>query len=261
MKFSLIVPVYKQEKTIKRDLQHILEVLSTLNMPYELIAVVDGNVDKSMSEAKKIKDSHVIVTGYKTNRGKGYAVRYGFARATGTMIGFIDAGGDLSPDAIPLYIDLFRWHNADIVIGSKRHPDSKVSYPQIRRFISWVYQIIIRILFHLNIRDSQVGIKLYRRQVLEKVLPRLLVKKFAFDIELLSVANYLGFTRIIEAPVSLSYKFNSTITSVSFWKIAFSTLRDTLAVYYRLYIRHYYDDTNVRLWRFDPELNFRINIG
>lgn len=157
-----------------------------------------------------------------------------------------------------MMLEHFRWYNADIIVGSKRHPVSKVQYPWPRKILSWGYQLLVRILFGLNIKDSQVGLKLYRREVLEDVLPRILVKEFAFDIEILAVAYHLRYVRIYEAPVELSFTGFSSITSKNFWRIIFQTLWDTLAVFYRLRILHYYDNVNKRKWRFDPELNFKI---
>jgi glycosyltransferase involved in cell wall biosynthesis len=260
-KLSLIIPVYKQEKTVKKDLEMILVELRDLRIGYEVIAVVDGQVDRSRSEANKIRNKHLVVTGYPSNHGKGYAVRYGFAKAKGNIIGFLDAGGDLNPSVIPFMLEQMEWLGADIIVGSKRHPDSMVHYPFWRKVLSWGYQQCIRVLFGLNIRDTQVGLKIYKRNVLESVLPRLLVKQFAFDVEILSVAYRLGYRKIFESPIELSYKFTSSITSVNFWKIVLSMLKDTLAVFYRLRILRYYDDGNKRIWRFDPELNFKINIG
>lgn len=261
-KLSIIIPVYCQEQTIRRDIKNLIDALEGVSMPFEVIVVIDGKLDNSWQEAKKVGDSRVFVVGYNSNHGKGYAVRFGFAKARGNIIGFMDAGGDLSPKALPLMLEQFTSNNADIVIGSKRHPLSKVNYPIVRRITSIIYQLLVKILFGISIKDSQVGMKLYRREVLELVLPRVLVKEFAFDIEILSVSNYLGFKRIIEAPIELN--FDGVVSSIT-WKKLFSTsakmFRDTCAIYYRLYIRRYYDTSNKRKWRFDPELNFRVNTG
>lgn len=258
---SLIIPVYKQEKTIQRNLRLILGELELLSYPHEVIVVIDGEVDGSRQESKKIKSPNLFVTGYKTNHGKGYAVRFGMAKSKGDIIGFLDAGGDIRADGISMLLSHFRWYNADIIVGSKRHPVSKVNYPNDRKLISLGYQIIVKILFGLSIRDSQVGMKLFRREVLEDVLPRLLVKHFAFDIEILAVASHLGYSRIFEAPVELNFTGASSITNQNFIAVAYRTLWDTLAVFYRLRIRRHYDNVNKRKWRFDPELNFRINTG
>lgn len=261
-KFSLIIPVYSQEKTIRKDIKEIIAVLDAASVNFEIIPVIDGRVDHSFREALKVKDPRVHVAGYQTNHGKGYAVRYGMAQSNGDVVGFIDGGGDLKPESLPLMLDTLNWNDADIVIGSKVHPLSKVSYPFMRRLFTWVYQMFVRLLFDVNIRDTQVGMKIYKRKVLEDVLPRLLVKQFAFDIEILSVAHHLGYSKIIEAPVELNFEgVNSSITSKNFWRIVFNMVKDTLAVFYRLRIRHYYDNASKRKWRFDPDLNFRINIG
>jgi hypothetical protein len=132
-----------------------------------------------------------------------------------------------------------RRHGSDVVVGSKRHRLSIVHYPVYRRALSWVNQMLIRLLFNLNIRDTQTGVKLFRRQVLISALPRLAVKRFAFDLELLVVARHLGYRNIIEGPIRLDYRFESTVGASSIWY----TLWDTAAIFYRLHILRYYDRT------------------
>lgn len=257
---SLIIPVYAQEKTIQKQLQSILGELTLLSVPYEVIVVIDGKSDNSEKEAKKVRSNKLIITGYNTNHGKGYAVRFGMAKSHGDIIGFLDAGGDVSELGLSMMLEHFYWYNADIIVGSKRHPVSKVQYPLERKILSFGYQQLTRVLFGLNLKDTQVGIKLYKRKVLEDVLPRLLVKQFAFDIEILAVANHLGYTRIFEAPVELDFTGVSSITSLSVLHVVYRMLWDTCAVFYRLKILHYYDNINKNNWVYDPELNFKIAV-
>ncbi len=260
---SVIVPAYKQEKTIVSDLKRIEDVLDQLRYTSELICVVDGKLDKTFENASKYArdKKNIKIIGYETNKGKGHAVRYGMAHSEGKIIAFIDAGMDINPNGLSMLLEHFEWYKADIVVGSKRHPVSKVKYPYVRRILSWGYQIFVKLLFGLDIKDTQAGLKCYRRTVLEKVLPRLLVKTYAFDIEILAVANYLGFNRIYEAPVELELDFGkgSTVTSKRFLYFVYKMTLDTLAVFYRLRILKYYSDLNKRKWIFDPELNFRVN--
>ncbi len=262
---SIIVPAYKQEKTIVQDLRRIMGVLSKLRYPAELICVVDGEVDKTFERASSFaKDyTNVKVIGYEHNKGKGYAVRFGMAESSGDVIGFIDSGMDLNPNGLSMLLEHFEWYGADIIVGSKRHPVSKVAYPWQRKVLSIGYQVLVFLLFGLKVRDTQVGMKFFKREVLERVLPRLLVKTYAFDIEILAVANYLGYRRIYEAPVEIKLQFGggSYVTSHKFLSIVFGMLKDTLAVFYRIRILDYYSDKNKRRWRFDPELNFRVNVG
>ena len=239
--------------------------LDKLRCPAELICVVDGKVDQTFEKASKFAKKHnnVKTIGYDTNRGKGYAVRFGMAESKGDIVAFIDSGMDLNPNGLSMLLEHLEWYNADIIVGSKRHPVSKIDYPWQRRILSMGYQILVWLLFGLKTRDTQVGMKFFKREVLEKVLPRLLVKRFAFDVEILAVANYLGYKRIFEAPIDITLRFGgaSTLTSQQFLRTVFAMLVDTLAVFYRLKILNYYSDKNKRKWRFDPELNFRINVG
>lgn len=264
MLVSVIVPAYKQEKTIVKNLKRIKGVLDKLRYQTELICVVDGKTDKTFNLASSFAKKHknVRTVGYETNKGKGYAVRFGMAESKGDIVAFIDAGMDLNPNGLSMLLEHFEWYKADIIVGSKRHPASKVQYPWQRKILSFGYQIVVRVLFGLMIKDTQVGMKFYRREVLNKVLPRLLVKAFAFDIEILAVANYLGFKKIYEAPVEIKLDFGgtSTVTSQKFLKTVFLMFLDTLSVFYRLRILGYYSSKNHRKWRFDPELNFRVNI-
>ena len=273
---SLVLPAYKQEKTISEDIKNLDKALKMLGVSYEIIVVVDGFLDKTYEIAKK-EESHfakasrdrqrsknstsprlrgtgkdqestisnqqsgiIRVFGYKENEGKGFAIKHGVEKAKGEIIGFIDAGMDLAPTELPLMLNIMEWNSADIVIGSKLHPDSKVNYPRSRKILSWGYRSIVKVLFHLNIKDSQVGIKIFRRQVAKTVFPKIVVKKFAFDIEVLAVAQSLGFTKIYEAPVKLKFRPGS-ISTVNFWKVSFWTLWDTLAVFYRMHILHFYE--------------------
>ncbi len=258
---SLIIPAYKQENTIEKDLSYIKDVMDQLRYDYEMIVVVDGKADKTYENAQKVRSSKIIVAGYEHNHGKGYAVRYGMVRSKGDVVGFIDAGMDLNPNGLSMLLEHFLWYDADIIIGSKRHPVSKVKYPFDRRVISFLSQIFIRVLFGLNITDTQVGMKFFRRKVLEDVLPRLLVKQFAFDIEILTVAQSLGYKRVFEAPVDLDFNFESSLVSKNLFGEILHTFVDSLAIFYRLKILKYYSNSNKREWIFDPELNFPINIG
>jgi glycosyltransferase involved in cell wall biosynthesis len=263
MKVSIIIPVYKQEKTIVVDLENICSTMSKTRWEYEIIAVVDGSPDNSYTEAKKVKRPNLQVFKYDVNKGKGYAVRYGMARATGDYIAFIDSGMDIDPNGISMLLEHMEWYNADIVVGSKKHPVSQFSSTLIRKIYSSVYHLMVKILFGLNVTDTQTGLKVCKRQVLEKVLPRLLVKQFAFDIEILAVAKYLGFNRIYEAPVKVKLDFASTTFSpfIIFDKHIQAMILDTLAICYRLRILKYYSDDSKRKWVYDKDLEMRVNTG
>lgn len=258
---SIIVPIYKQEKTIRQDLQAIIHTLDHIRYDYEIIGVVDGiKIDNSYQIAKRIHHPKLKIIGYNHNHGKGYAVRFGMAHTHGDYVAFIDAGMEIDPNGISMLIEHLEWYRADIIVASKRHPASIVNYPLERQIISFGAQIISKYLLGINVKDTQAGLKIFKRRVLITVLPRLLIKNYAFDLEILSVANRLGFNRIYEAPIKLHYSFQD-LTHATGIKVIYQCLIDALAVFYRLRIRKYYDDKNYRRWRYDPELNMRINTG
>jgi glycosyltransferase involved in cell wall biosynthesis len=168
--------------------------------------------------------------------GKGHAVRAGLARGRGRYLGFIDGDGDVPPDLLADFVRVVERLHPDIVIGSKRHPDSEVVYPLARRLYSWGYQQLVRILFRLHVRDTQAGIKLVRREVLTDVLPLMVVQGYAFDLELLLIANRLGHRHVVEAPVRIGRRFSSTVSP----RVVLEMLRDTFAIWWRLHVRHAY---------------------
>lgn len=234
---SVIVPAYREGPRIHDNLKRLLSVLDGINEPYEVLVVSDGNTDATVAEAGRVGSDRVTVLEYASNMGKGFALGHGLRQARGSFVTFIDADMELDPVAIPTFLSMMRRAGSDIVVGSKRHRLSIVHYPLYRRLQSWVYQMLIRLLFNLDVRDTQTGVKLFRRQVLLEAVPRLAVKRFAFDLELLVVAHHLGYRKIVEGPIRLDYRFESTVGLSSAWRI----LWDTAAIFYRLRLLRYYD--------------------
>ena len=161
----------------------------------------------------------------------------GMLRARGDLIGFFDAGSDIDTAVWSAALAAQRESDADVVAGSKRHPESVVSCPVIRRIYSGGYQILTRLLFRVSLRDTQTGMKLFKAEVLRRTSPLLVVNGFAFDIELVALARHFGFTRISEVPVTIEHDFNSSVNV----RHVFRMLWDTLGVFYWLRIIRYYD--------------------
>ena len=237
---SVIIPCYQQEKTIVKNLKDIKEVLEKIRYHWEIIVVIDGRVGKTYQKAKKFRSAKIKVYQLKENRGKGHAVRFGMKKAKGDYIAFLDAGMEIDPNGLSILLEHLEWYRADVIVGSKRHLASQVNYPLERKILSLGYYLLVKLLFGVKVKDTQAGIKIFKRRVLEKVLPVHLVKSYAFDIELLSVANHFGFKRIYEAPIKLKYRFQNLTNAVSLRSI-WNILVDTAAVFYRLKILKYYD--------------------
>jgi hypothetical protein len=233
---SIIVPFYNPGPRFRAHLSGIVDVLTSSGRSFEIIAVSDGSTDGSQDQVVSV-DPRVRLISLPSNRGKGAALRIGMAEARGTYVGFIDADGDLPADLIPSLVVLAEHDGADVVLGSKRHPQSVVIYPPLRRLYSMAYQALVLVLFHLPVRDTQTGLKLIRRQVMLDVVPRMVEKRFAFDLELLVVARRLGYRRFVEVPVVIGERFSSTVSVRS----VRGMVQDTLAIFYRLRILRWYD--------------------
>lgn len=236
---SVVVPVFNQASSIVKNLEVVRERLRAgLGDDFEIVVVSDGSIDET--EEELIAGAPVgafRVFHYDRNLGKGYAVKLGALEARGRWVGFVDADLDLDPGALAAYVRRAEERDLDFAIGSKRHPASEVAYPRSRIVASWLFQQLVRLLFRLNVRDTQTGLKVFRREVADQVLPLLLVKRYAFDIELLAVARAFGFTRIQEMPIKLDYQFTgSGVRS----RAVLRALIDTAAIFYRLRILHYY---------------------
>lgn len=242
---SVVVPSYCQEKSIVANLHRLHKALTETNYEYEIIVVIDGEVDNTLAVLKKAKLPRTVVLSYKKNRGKSYAVRLGMSKARGEHVMFIDAGNEINPEGMQMLFLHLQWYEADVIVGSKRHMASIVNYTLPRRALSIGYYFFVKLLFGLKIRDTQAGIKVFRREVLQAILPRLVEKRFAGDLEMLVVAKGLGFSKIYEAPIKLDYEF-ANISSAATVNSIFRIFLDTLAIFYRSRILKYYDVSHTR---------------
>ena len=232
------MPAYNEAEGVVPTIRDIQKILEEQGIKYEVIVVDDGSQDDTFAKALAVakENSNVRAFSYPKNSGKGYAIKYGFRYARGDLVLFLDADSDLPAAQIPRFLGCMNGTDVDIIIGSKRHPLSKVDYPPLRGLLSRAYSLLVRALFNLKVADTQTGIKLFRREVLDRVFPKVLTKRYAFDLELLANASRLGY-RIAEAPVEVNYRFRSRISSSA----VAGMLIDTLAIFYRMKILHYYD--------------------
>lgn len=239
-KVSVLLPAYNEAHHIKNNIEETIRTFDGFGCDYEIIIIDDGSSDDTFEFAQQIakRHSHIVVKRNLENYGKGRALNKGFRYTTGKYVIFLDADMELHPAQLQTFIDIMRLDNSDVVIGSKFHPNSQIStYPYHRKIISWVYFLLVKIMFRLPIHDTQTGLKLFKAEVLKNVFPRILVKEFAYDLEILVNAHHLGY-RIAEAPVIVDAK--KRYGRIRF-KDIYKTWIDTLAIYYRLNILKYYD--------------------
>lgn len=249
------MPAFNEGRHIFANIRETSLAVAELTDSFEILVVDDGSSDNTREEIARAAREfpHVTALASPVNRGKGWALKKAFGAGRGDLVFFLDSDLDIHPRQFSVLLQIQKDSRADAVIGSKRHPDSTLNYPAARRFVSAAYFFLVKSLFGLPLRDTQTGIKLFRREALAAVLPRLLVKAYAFDLELLANLHHRGFN-IAEAPIVVDYqrKFGR-IGFGSIWTI----LVDTLAVFYRLKILHYYD-RHLPKWDKTPRVSILI---
>jgi len=237
---SVLMPAFNEGPRIRANILAVDRMFRSMQRSYEIVVVDDGSGDWTYEESKKAAAgarARIKVHRLDVNQGKGHALKEAFRHCRGEWVVFLDSDLDIDPSQLKLFFDIQQREGSDVVIGSKRHPDSKLDYPLKRRFISAGYFFLVKLLFQLPIRDTQTGLKLFRREVLTKAFPKVLVKRYAFDLELLVLAHHYGFS-ISEAPVVVNYRGKFGHIGM---RTVFKIWWDTMAVFYRLKLKRYYD--------------------
>ena len=239
VKLSVLMPAFEEGRHIYRNLAETRRVLQQIGQPFEIIVIDDCSSDNTAAEVVRasVDFEEVRLRRNEENRGKGWSLKSGFKTVTGDLVAFVDADLDIHPEQLKFYLRRMEEKNADAVIASKRHPESVLDYPFRRKVISSIYFGLVKALFGLPVQDTQTGLKLFRREVLERTFHRMLVKRWAYDLELLVIAHRLGY-KIVDAPVKIDFK--SRFGRMKFEDLYYTGI-DTLGVFYRTRILGFYD--------------------
>jgi glycosyltransferase involved in cell wall biosynthesis len=231
----VILCAYNEADVIEDSIEKVDNVMIKTGWNYEIVVVDDGSVDNTRERALKCRDeknnNYVKVVGHGKNTGKGAAIRTGFAHAEGEFIVAIDSDLDVDPNLIPNYIEALKTN--DIAVASKWNPKSHTAMTSRRKILSFGFNALSRLLTGIKLRDTQTGLKAFRRTVFERMAPKFLVERYAFDLEMMSACNHAGF-KIIELPV------NVHVESMVGFKEILRMSRDMVEVAYRLRVKKYY---------------------
>ncbi|MDQ3903234.1 MAG: glycosyltransferase family 2 protein, partial [Thermoproteota archaeon] len=200
MTISLIIPVFNQAHKIRYSIGKIKQAVEVGFSNYEIIVVNDGSTDETLAVLREIActDPHVRVLSYTPNRGKGYAVRRGVLHSLGDAVILLDGDLDISPDFIKDYVE--RLNTSHLVIASKRHPDSKITIPRSRVFLSRAFNFLIKLVMGVSQSDTQAGFKVGDGYIMRTIFKEISVNRYAFDVELFTIASILQL-KIQEMPV------------------------------------------------------------
>ena len=202
VKLSIVIPAFNEERSIESALTNMDELVKQEQKTYEIVVINDGSKDHTLPKALHFAENngHVKVLSFDVNNGKGYAVKTGFMRSSGDVVVFADSDLEIDLGVISRYIEAL--NGGDIVIASKWHPQSHVEISTLRRILSHSFNVLVKLMIGVNIRDTQVGLKAIKKNSFEGIIPKLTIKRFAFDVELLAAAKSCGL-RIVEMPVQL----------------------------------------------------------
>lgn len=230
---SVIMPAYNTAGQIIESLVRVERILDGVAGDYEVIVVDDGSEDgtRDVVESYLRLRPKVKLISYNENVGKGYALRRGFDMAGGEIVVFLDSDSDIDAACIESYVEALQ--SCDMVIASKRHPKSDYKAPLMRKILSAAFNIIVKILFGIRYSDTQAGLKAFRKTALAKIMRIGLVKRYAFDVELLALANMLGL-RVKEAPVNVHLDARFSLRHIIYMLI------DMMGIFYRLRVIGWY---------------------
>ena len=193
---SVFFPAYNEESNIKKVVLLTQSILENIAKKYEIIIIDDGSKDKTSEEVNKIKNNKIRLIKHDKNKGYGAALASGFYNSKYELIAFTDADGQFDFSEIKNFVSKQKETNADLVIGY--YIKRRVSF--IRKLNTLLWQLIVRILFSLKVKDIDCGFKLIKKSVIEKI-PKLESQRGAFiSTEFLVKAKLTGF-KIIEIPV------------------------------------------------------------
>ena len=230
---SIIIPIFNQAKKITYSLEKIRQAVELTFTNYELIVVNDGSTDDTLNTLKDIarEDEHVRVISYTPNRGKGYAVRQGVLQSQGDAVILLDGDLDISPDLIKDYVE--KLSTSDLVIASKKHPESNVRIPRSRAFLSRAFNLLIKMAIGIDQTDTQAGFKVGKGDIMRKIFSNVSVNRYAFDVEFLAIASVLHL-KVQEMPVIMKIDRKFKIKEIV------NMFLDVTRIWYKYRIAHRY---------------------
>lgn len=215
MKISVCIPMYNERGNIENTARTLHAFMSSNFDDYEVIFADDGSTDGCGDLVRALGFERMRVVGYSQNQGKGCAVRTAMLAADGDVMMFTDAdlayGTEVIKQLYQMFLDM---PEADIIIGSRNAgADGYAGYTFLRKMMSKAYIQLLRAAGGLKNSDSQCGFKGFRAAAAKRIFPLCQVNGFAFDFEVLLIAQKMGL-RIAEMPVKVLHHGSSKVRVV-----------------------------------------------
>jgi glycosyltransferase involved in cell wall biosynthesis len=200
MLLSVVIPVFNEEPTIGDVITRLKATLQKSGLNHEIIVVDDCSADRSLEISR---NHRVRVYSLKQHMGKGYALRFGFAKAKGEIIATIDSDGSHRPEELPFLLAPVLRNQADFVIGSRflnKKPDSAKNLNVIGVRL---FNVLIGVLTRAKVTDSQSGFRVMKSEVLKA--SSLVSGGYELESEMLVKTTCRGF-RVKEVPISFEQR-------------------------------------------------------
>ena len=241
---SVVIPAYNKESVIEETLTNVTEFLSARGYQWEVIVVDDASADSTVENIKHVMNQcqNIRLLINERNMKKGFTVKRGFLEAQGRYGLFLDADYAYPIDQVDNFLNALE-NGADIVIGNRMHPDttflvkpSALYYIYQRHLLSRVFNLIVKLLLLKGILDTQCGIKAFRLDTTRAIFERLTITSFAFDVELLVIAQQ---NRMRVMPVPVTYDYIDEPSSVQLFRNVFEMLKSLVQIRINGWMKRY----------------------
>lgn len=213
MQYSIVIPAYNESQRIVPTLNRILSYIAEQGWDAEVIVVNDGSRDETADIVRRYAERNTMMRLIENpgNRGKGYSVRNGMLNANGQMLLFTDADLSSPIEEAPKLLQAIA-AGADVAIGSRwLQADLQTErQPWHRQLFGRVFNLILRVVLGLTFKDTQCGFKAFNRRAAETIFPLQRIERWAFDPELLFLAQQHG-CKVVEIPVQWAHDEKSRI--------------------------------------------------
>ena len=228
---SIVVPAYNEARRLPPTLEKLAAFCRDLGRSYEVLVIVERSTDGTLEIAARFaaQQAHFQAVDNEVQRGKGYAVRSGMLRARGEYVFYMDADLSVPLAAVPEFLARFESApRADVLLGNRQHAMSRITRRQtwLRRTMGQTFNRILKTCALASLHDTQCGFKAFRREAAREIFSRQTIDGFAFDVEVLLLAERLGY-KIADLPVEW---INSPESKVRIVRDSLAMLRDTLRV-------------------------------
>lgn len=196
MKLSVVIPAYNEEESIPETLHSLYQALKKYDIPHEIWVTNDNSKDNTAQVLTDLQNEIPTLV-FETNKGQngfGYAVRYGLERFSGDCVAVFMADMSDDPEDLVKYYNTMIEQNVDAVFGSRWIKGGKVvDYPQVKKIINRVANLIIRMMMRIKYDDTTNAFKLYKRETIQGIKP-FLSPHFNLTVELPLKAIVRGYT-------------------------------------------------------------------